>query len=412
MSSPIFQTLTLPNGRVINNRIVKASMEESLADTNHLPSAELIRLYQTWGLGGCGLLLTGNVMIDHLAMTGPGGTALEADTPLQAFKDWARAAKSGGSQVWMQINHPGRQVYAGMGGKALSASDIPLDMGKHSKLFAQPKAMNDVEINDVIQRFVSTAKQAIAAGFDGVQIHAAHGYLISQFLSPLSNKRSDQWGGSLENRARLLINVITAVRASLPASAAVSVKLNSADFQRGGFQPDDANSVVKMLEGLGVDLIELSGGSYETPAMQGRSADENTLAREAYFLEFARDIAADTDIPIMTTGGISRMETAEQVINSGLAALGIATALAYQPELAKLWQQDKMLAAKIPPIKLKNKVVASLASMAVVKRQMRRLGQGKTSLAKPSALYSLITEQLRSARLQRKYRSRYQDQSV
>lgn len=412
MSSPIFQTLTLPNGNELNNRIVKASMEESLADANHLPSDELIRLYQTWGQGGCGLLLTGNVMIDHLAMTGPGGTVLEADTPLQGFKDWAAAAKSGGSQVWMQINHPGRQVYAGMGGKALSASDIPLDMGKHSKLFAQPKAMSDIEIDDVIQRFVSTAKQAIAAGFDGVQIHAAHGYLISQFLSPLSNKRSDQWGGSLENRARLLINVVTSVRASLPTSAAVSVKLNSADFQRGGFQPDDAKSVVKMLEGLGVDLIELSGGSYETPAMQGRSADENTLAREAYFLEFARDIATDTDIPIMTTGGITRMQTAEQVIDSGLAALGIATALAYQPQLAKLWQQDKMLAAKIPPIQLKNKVVAALASMAVVKRQMRRLGQGKASLAKPSALYSLITEQLRSARQQRKYRNRYQDQSV
>lgn len=412
MTNPVFQPLSLASGAELPNRIVKASMEESLATQDHLPSETLIELYRQWGQGGCGLLLTGNVMVDHMAMTGPGGVALEADTPLDQFRQWANAAKAGGSKVWMQINHPGRQVYAGMQGKALSASDIPLDLGKHSKLFAQPKAMSEAEIQDVIQRFTDTAKNAIAAGFDGVQIHAAHGYLITQFLSPLSNKRQDQWGGSLENRARLLLEVVKSVRANLPAQAAVGIKLNSADFQRGGFQPEDAKQVIAMLENMGVDLIELSGGSYETPAMQGRTADERTLAREAYFLEFAEDIAKSTDIAIMTTGGVRRLEIAEQVINSGVAAVGMATALAYHPSLAKHWQENSMPNALVPPINLKNKDLAAFATMAVVKRQMRRMGNGKKPLSKPSPLFSLIKEQLRSSRLQKRYRERYSNASV
>lgn len=407
MTRSIFTPLSLANGSELKNRIVKASMEESLAAPGHLPGEQLVKLYQKWGDGGCGLLLTGNVMVDHLAMTGPGGVALEQSTPLAGFKDWAKASKAGGSQVWMQINHPGRQVYAGMGGKALSASDIPLDLGKHSKLFSQPKAASEAEIEDVIERFKVTAMRAVEAGFDGVQIHAAHGYLISQFLSPLSNKRTDQWGGSLENRARLLIAVVKAVRSAVPASAAVSIKLNSADFQRGGFQPEDAKQVVAMLEDMGVDLIELSGGSYETPAMQGRTSDDRTLAREAYFLEFAKDIAASSPIAIMTTGGVRRREIAEQVIDSGVAAVGIATALAYFPHLPNAWAKDELTQATIPPITFKNKDLAAFATMSVVKRQMHRMGRGKAPLAEPSPLFSLISDQLASKRKQAQYRKQY-----
>lgn len=404
MSISLFNELTLNSGKTLKNRIAKASMEESLSTTELLPSEGLVELYRQWGRGGCGLLLTGNVMIDHRAMTGPGNVALEADTPLQNFKDWAAAGQADGSHIWMQINHPGRQVYAAMEGESVSASDIPLDLGSHSKLFAKPRALTEAEIQDIIQRFATTAKQAIAAGFDGVQLHAAHGYLITQFLSPLSNQRQDQWGGSLNNRARLLLEVIKATRAAIPVTASLGIKLNSADFQRGGFQPEDAIEVVKMLEGMGVDMIELSGGSYETPAMQGRTSDDRTLAREAYFLEFAEQIAAMTSIPIMTTGGISRLEVANRVLDTGVAMVGIATALSYYPSLAKQWQQNNLANPTIAPIKLKNKDLATFATMAVVKRQMRRLSQGKPSKLKPSALYSLVTEQLRSKKLIRRYR--------
>ncbi len=192
-------------------------------------------------------------------------------------------------------------------------------MGKHSKLFVRPKAMNDAEIQEVIARFAASAAAAERAGFTGVEIHAAHGYLISQFLSPLSNQRKDDWGDSLPNRARLLLDVVRAVRATVSARFCVAVKLNSADFQRRGFSEDDARQVILWLNELQVDLVELSGGSYESPAMQGRTADGRTLAREAYFLEFAKELAAVAHMPVMTTGGISRKAVAEQVLASRVA---------------------------------------------------------------------------------------------
>lgn len=237
-------------------------MEENMADAGQLPGPTLNRLYESWADGGVGLIITGNVMIDGRAMTGPGGVVLEAGTPLDTFRQWAQASRRQGAQVWMQINHPGRQVMANMGGNAWAPSAVALDMGKHSKLFAQPVEMGAMQIEEVISRFAATAQAAEQAGFNGVQIHAAHGYLISQFLSPLTNRRRDDWGGSLANRARLLLEVVRAVRSRVSPGFSVAVKLNSADFQRGGFSEDDARQVVLLLNELPVDLIELSGGSY------------------------------------------------------------------------------------------------------------------------------------------------------
>ena len=234
MSVDVFSAYTLPNGNQVKNRLVKAAMEENMAEAGQLPGDALFNLYQAWAEGGVGLIITGNVMVDHLAMTGPGGIALEADTDLQPFRRLAKVAKANNTRLWMQINHPGRQVFKKMGGKVLSPSDIALSMGKHSGMFSKPKAMSEDEIQDVISRFVTTASRAKEAGFDGVEIHAAHGYLLAQFLSPLTNKRSDKWGGSLENRARLLLEVTRQIREACGVEFDLAVKLNSADFQRGG----------------------------------------------------------------------------------------------------------------------------------------------------------------------------------
>ncbi len=248
-------------------------MEENLAGDGQLPDERLLRLNRRWSEGGTGLLITGNVMVHAQAMTGPAGVVLDADSPLEPFTRWAKAAKSGGAAVWMQINHPGRQVFAEMPGVAWGPSAIRVDIGKQSKRLAQPVAMTEEEIADTVARFADTARLAEKAGFDGVEIHAADGYLLSQFLSPLSNVRTDRWGGSLDNRARLLLDVVRKVRATVAPQFAVAVKLNSADFQRGGFEVADAQRVIAMLAPLGVDLVELSGGSYESPAMSGRPAD-------------------------------------------------------------------------------------------------------------------------------------------
>lgn len=400
-----FQPLHLPNGSVIPNRIAKAAMEENLAAPDQTPSDQLLRLYQAWAEGGAGLLLTGNVMVDPHAMTGPGGVMLDDTQQLQRFREWARVGRAHGAQFWMQINHPGRQMQANLGQPTVAPSAIALEMGGLSKLFPLPKALDEVQISAVIQRFARTAALAEAAGFSGVQIHAAHGYLLSQFLSPLSNRRQDRWGGSLENRARLLLEIVKAVRQAVSPGFCVAVKLNSADFQRGGFEPADARQVVLWLNELAVDLVELSGGSYEAPAMQGDARDGRTLAREAYFLEFASKIAAIARMPVMVTGGIRRLQVVEQVLDSGVAMAGIATALAVDPTLPKRWRNgDARAMAELKPIRWKRKAFAALAYMAVVKLQMRRLAGGRAPKPGASPLRALLLEQWCTLRRVRQYR--------
>ncbi len=406
----LFSPLTLPNGTVIRNRIAKAAMEENMADDNQLPGEALRRLYESWSNGGVGLILSGNVMIDPTALTGPGGVVLDAHQPLEPFKAWARSAKSGGGQVWLQISHPGRQVFAAMGEVALAPSAVALDLGKHSKLFGQPQPMSEAQIATVIQRFATTARRAAEAGFDGVQIHAAHGYLISQFLSPLSNHRTDAWGGPLQNRARLLLDVIKAVRAAVSPGFCVAVKLNSADFQKGGFDAADAVQVVRWLNDLAVDLVELSGGSYESPAMQGTPRAGSTGAREAYFIDFAREIGAVAQMPIMVTGGIRRRTIAEQALlprdgKPGVAMIGIASAMAFEPALPGRWKDGEALEIDIPTVGWRNKVIASLAKMALVKMQLSRLGAGRAPKPGANALFALIGQQIWTRRRTKRYRA-------
>ncbi|NVZ71334.1 NADH:flavin oxidoreductase/NADH oxidase family protein [Pseudomonas costantinii] len=400
-----FEPLQLPNGQVLTNRIAKAAMEENTADVHQAPSRGLKRLYKSWADGEPGLLLTGNVMIDRRAMTGPGGVALEDEQHLDSFREWADIARAKGVHFWVQLNHPGRQTMANLGQQALAPSAVALDLGGFSKMFAKPKAMTEGDIQSVITRFATSARLAEKAGFTGVQIHAAHGYLLSQFLSPLSNKRTDRWGGPLENRARLLQEVIKAVRASVSPSFCVAVKLNSADFQRGGFDAADARAVVELLNSLPIDLLELSGGSYEAPAMQGEARDGRTLAREAYFLEMASELAAIAKMPVMVTGGIRRLPVVQQVLDSGIAMAGIATALTLEPQLIKHWREGRDLSPQLQPIRWKRKPLASLATMAVVHYQLRRLSQGRQPNPNVAPWWALIRDQWLSARRTRQYRA-------
>ena len=400
----LFEPLVLANGAVIPNRLCKAAMEENMGDKEHSPSDELLRLYQTWADGGVGLILSGNVMIDRRALTGPGGVVLENDRQLARFRQWASAGRSRGAQFWLQINHPGRQMLASMGQPTMAPSAVALELGALSRMFQMPREMSEADIDDVVHRFTRTAVMAEQAGFTGVQIHAAHGYLLSQFLSPLSNRRKDRWGGSLENRARLLLEVIRSVRAQVSPQFCVAVKLNSADFQRGGFDVRDARQVLQMLNELPVDLVELSGGSYEAPAMQGDSRDGRTLAREAYFLEFAREMVSSARMPLMVTGGIHRREVAERVLAGGMAMAGMASALALAPRLPLSWQRVQEVEAQLPPIRWKHKLLAARAYMASIKYQMRAISLGRSPKPSVSPLLALVLERLDVARRTRQYR--------
>jgi 2,4-dienoyl-CoA reductase-like NADH-dependent reductase (Old Yellow Enzyme family) len=397
--------LPLRSGGELRNRIAKAAMEEGMAGSSQLPDERLISLYRHWGAGGAGLLITGNVMVHAEALTGPGGVVLDEHAPLEPFARWAEAGKGGGGAMWIQVSHPGRQVPARQPGVAWGPSAVAVELGKHSKRFGRPVAMTEEQLGATVQRFATTACLAERAGFDGVEVHAAHGYLISQFLSPLANRRNDAWGGRLENRARLLLDVVRAVRAVVSPSFAVAVKLNSADFQRGGFDAGDAAKVIAMLEPLGVDLVELSGGSYESPAMTGRPADGRSTAREAYFLEFAADLAKTSPLPLMLTGGISRRETAEAVLSSGVAMIGMGTAIGVTPDLPNRWRSGREASEHLKPVSWSDKTLASAASMALVRHQMRRITRGQDPTGKTHPLYALACDRREQRRALGRYRA-------
>ncbi|MES2719652.1 MAG: NADH:flavin oxidoreductase/NADH oxidase family protein [Pseudomonadota bacterium] len=402
MTPHLFTPLQLPNGAIIKNRLAKAAMEENLADDRQAPGQLLQQLYRAWNQGGAGLLLTGNVMVDGTALTGPGGVVLEDETRFEQFRQWAAIGREQSCQFWMQINHPGRQTYASMKQEAKGPSAIAVNIAGLERMFAVPKAMTADDIADVQARFCRTAVLAEKAGFSGVQIHAAHGYLLSQFLSPLTNTRTDQWGGSLENRARLLLDIVKAVRAATAPGFCVAVKLNSADFQRGGFDHADALQVVTWLNELSVDLLEVSGGSYESPAMQGQTSDERSLAREAYFLDFAGEVRAIARMPVMVTGGIRRREVAEEVLASGVDMVGIATALVFAPDLPKRWQAGHH---DVPAVRVawRKKALAAAAVMAIIKTQLARLAKGEQPRLRTQPLLALIRTQWRMARRTRVY---------
>ncbi len=408
--SAIFEPLTLPYGSALPNRLCKAAMEENLAEQpGQYPGERLFKLYDRWAKGGVGMILSGNVMVDPAAMTGPGGVVLEKDTDLAPFRKWASIGKSDGAQFWLQISHPGRQLYKSMGETAVSPSDIELDLGRFSSLFAPVRALEVSEIETIIRRFADTAEAAQEAGFDGVQIHGAHGYLISQFLSPLTNKRTDEWGGSLENRARFLTRIVEAVRSRVKLSFGVGLKLNSADFQRGGFDADDSKQVVEWFNGHGLDFVELSGGSYESPAMQGNPQEGSTGEREAYFVGFARDITKVADMPIMVTGGITKLSVAEAALEHdaqgfGVELLGIARAMASDPDLPDHWSGRHNVDVALPQVGWSNKSLTGLATMALTKAQIERMAVGKEPGMGGWPVKALIADQMRAAKRAKNYR--------
>ncbi|MDI3260580.1 MAG: NADH:flavin oxidoreductase/NADH oxidase family protein [Sinobacteraceae bacterium] len=337
------QPLHLPCGARLANRIAKAAMTEGLADAQLRATERHVRLYQRWSQGGAGLLLTGNVMIDRRVLERPGNVALDPAPPdaesLARLRAWARAGTAGGNHLWMQISHAGRQSPWYVTREPLAPSAVQLKLLSN---YRRPRALTEEEILDFIGRFARVARTAREAGFTGVQIHAAHGYLISSFLSPLTNRRDDAWGGALANRARFLLETIKAVRAAVGADFPVAVKLNSADFQRGGFSHEDCVQVVRWLNDAGLDLLEISGGTYEQPRLlgySGRARDaqapqrESTRSREAYFLEYARAIRTVATMPLMLTGGFRTRAAMEQALaENAVDVIGLARPLCTEPE--------------------------------------------------------------------------------
>lgn len=385
------QTLQLTNGAVLPNRFAKSAMSETLGTIDNRVTKDLATLYGTWSDGGTGLLITGNVMIDRRHIGEPQNVVLDDDRDMDRLKQWAQAGSRNGNHIWMQLNHPGKQSPRMLNKDPVSPSAVPFRKEMRG-MFATPRALTEPEILDIIERFARSAALAEQAGFQGVQIHGAHGYLVSQFLSPHHNKRNDRWGGNPENRMRFVLEVYQAIRAATSKQFCVGIKLNSADFQRGGFTEEESLAVIERLADAGIDLVEISGGSYESPAM-AKGAKASTVAREAYFLEFAEKVRERVSVPLMVTGGFRTSGIMADAVESGATDLvGIARPLAVDPNMVARILAGKQVVSSVKPIKTGIKFVDDLALMEVswYTRQLARMGKGKAPRQHDRGVLSLL----------------------
>jgi 2,4-dienoyl-CoA reductase-like NADH-dependent reductase (Old Yellow Enzyme family) len=421
MSAELNRPLRLPCGAVLKNRLAKAAMTEGLADEMNRATDRHLVLYERWARNGLGMMLTGNVQIDRRQLERPGNIAIDANGGLDALRRLARVGTRDGAHFWMQINHPGRQTSAAIHPRPLAPSAISLPMALAQ--CGEAQAMTLAEVQDVVRRFAHVGSTARECGFTGVQIHAAHGYLLSNFLSPLANQRQDQYGGSLENRARLLLEVVAAMRKAVGADFPISVKLNSADFQRGGFGPEESMQVVAWLAKSGIDLLEISGGNYEQMQMVGRGdeipaaprkAYGSTLAREAYFLEYARQVRPLAgDLPLMITGGMRSAAAMRQAVSEGACAvIGLARPLCTHPDacggplledtaetLPALERSLSLAAGALGPMDDDtHKAVESFGLLGWYCLQLIDLGQGREPRLDLSVAQALTEYQEREAR--------------
>ena len=304
------------------------------------PDTRLERLYRRWSQGGYGLLVTGNVMVDRTQLGEPGNVVIEDDRDLDALTRWSKSAHDAGVPIWVQLNHPGRQSNPlALGHIPVAPSAVPMSLPGSPT----PRELTSSEIENIIERFATAATVCETAGFDGVQVHGAHGYLVTQFLSPLTNLRTDEWGGDPRRRMRFLLEIVRRIRARVSPGFAVSVKLNSADFQRGGFSEDESRDVVAALAGEGLDLIEISGGNYESPAMSG-SAAASTRDREAYFLDYARTVRRLAgDVPLAVTGGFRSRAAIQDALRAGdCDVVGLARPTVTTPDAAAAILSDRI----------------------------------------------------------------------
>ena len=335
MREPLLRELALPCGAVLPNRIAKAAMTEGLATMAGVPTPELDRLYGLWSDGGAGLLISGNIHVDRDHLERPGNVIIDGapDAELEAaLSRWAQSATRGGNHFWAQISHAGRQTPKRVNPHPGAPSAVPL--GLPGGQFGDPVELAESEIENIVSRFGIAAAACKRAGFTGIQVHAAHGYLLSEFLSPRTNRRTDRYGGSLENRGRVLLDAVASVRAAVGPDFPVAVKLNSADFQKGGFAFEDSLQVAQWLEAAGIDLIEISGGTYEQPKLVGiagledaepQAVRHSTRLREAYFVDFAIAMREKVSVPLMVTGGFRTRAVMDQALRDGSADLiGIA----------------------------------------------------------------------------------------
>lgn len=375
---------TLKNGRIVNNRFLKSAMSEQLGNAVHNPDQGLVNVYRTWSQGGCGLLVSGNIMVDRQHLGEPKNVVLDEQSDLDAFRQWTAAGVENDNEFWAQLNHPGKQIPNFLNKTPVAPSAISLGKGLE-KAFNKPRALEEAEILAIIDKFAHAATLSKEVGFTGVQIHGAHGYLVSQFLSPRHNQRDDQWGGSLDNRMRFVLAVYNAIREAVGDDFPVGIKLNSADFMQGGFTEEDSMQVVQALSKAGIDLIEISGGTYEAPEMAQETPKQSTRQREAFFMDYAEKVRQLVDTPLAVTGGFRSTQGMNTALQTGaMDFIGIARPLAFEPDLPNKAMADENYTVELPHLSTGVKVIDLIGAHNIYWYEIQIWRMAKNKRPKPN----------------------------
>jgi 2,4-dienoyl-CoA reductase-like NADH-dependent reductase (Old Yellow Enzyme family) len=332
------------NGMILRNRSVRSATWTGMAEKDGQCSMKLIKLTEKLARGEVGLIITGFAYVMPNGQALPGQLGIHSNAMTPDLRKLTKAVHAARGKICMQIVHAGVQTLV------KDRGDLPVwgPSAVPDKLFGwTPKAMTQKEIKDTVQAFASAAARAKRAGFDAVQLHGAHGYLISQFLSPARNRRTDKYGGPIENRARFLFEVFRAVRKAVGKDFPVLIKLNTKDFVRGGFHERDALFVAKRLDKMGIDAIETSGGVPAAGDLSPARTKIRKTSDEAYFLSVAKKIKKQVSVPIILVGGVRSPQAINQILEKGDADLvSMARPLIREPSLVRRWKRGNTNKAK------------------------------------------------------------------
>ena len=387
----LFTPITLPNGTTIKNRFFKSAMSEGMGTRDFQPKKNIATLYKRWAEGGTGLIITGNIMVDPKGTAEPGNIVFDKNSNMEILKNWAKQGQQHGAKVMVQLNHPGKQVPKTIAKETVAPSTVPLGNGLN-KLFSTPRALTTSEVEELVQKFVTSAKVAKEAGFSGVQIHAAHGYLISQFLSPHDNRRTDKYGGSLENRMRFLKEIYLGMREELGKDFTIGIKINSTDFKEDGLTEEDSLKTIIELANLGLDFVEISGGTYERPAMMGATSKSTN---QVFFAEYSKKLKQKIEIPVVVTGGIRSINAMNTLLNDNTTDfIGIARPLTIDPNIPNKIKQGTYTIVETTRVstgvKKLDKIFGSLLGIVYYQVLMQNIAKGKEPKATKNAWPSLI----------------------
>ena len=387
----LFTPITLPNGTTIKNRFFKSAMSEGMGTRDFQPKKNIATLYKRWAEGGTGLIITGNIMVDPKGTAEPGNIVFDKNSNMEILKNWANQGQQHGAKVMVQLNHPGKQAPKTIAKETVAPSAVPLGNGLN-KLFSTPRALTTSEVEELVQKFVTSAKITKEAGFSGVQIHAAHGYLISQFLSPHDNRRTDKYGGSLENRMRFLKEIYLGMREELGKNFTIGIKINSTDFKEDGLTEEDSLKTIIELANLGLDFVEISGGTYERPAMMGATSKSTN---QVFFAEYSKKLKQKIEIPVVVTGGIRSINAMNTLLNDNTTDfIGIARPLTIDPNIPNKIKQGTYTIVETTRVstgvKKLDKIFGSHLGIVYYQVLMQNIAKGKEPKATKNAWPSLI----------------------